>query len=79
MNASSRSLMPHLRRPMNSRKEKKEYGTGAMIESLFNPGLLVDDVITRGDSKLEAMKPLHDAGLIIIDIAVLLDRQSGGT
>ena len=53
-----------------------------MIEGLFNPGehtLLVDDVITRGDSKLEAMKPLHDAGLIITGIAVLLDRQSGGT
>ncbi len=77
------ALSLRLQKPLiYTRKEKKEYGTGAMIEGIFNPGehiLLVDDLITRGDSKIEAIKPLHDAGLIITDIAVLLDRQSGGT
>lgn len=76
------ALSLHLGKPLiYTRKEKKEYGTGALIEGIFNPGehtLLVDDVITRGDSKLEAMRPLQDAGLIITDVAVLLDRQSGG-
>ncbi len=65
-----------------ARKERKTYGTASQIEGAFQPGegvLLVDDVITRGDSKLEAIQPLADAGLIIEDIAVLLDRQSGGT
>lgn len=77
------ALSLRLQKPLiYTRKEKKEYGTGAMIEGIFNPGehiLLVDDLITRGDSKIEAIRPLHDAGLIITDIAVLLDRQSGGT
>jgi uridine monophosphate synthetase len=76
------ALSLHLSKPLiYTRKERKEYGTGALIEGKFQPGehiLLVDDVITRGDSKIEVMKPLQDAGLIITDVAVLLDRQSGG-
>jgi len=65
-----------------ARKERKTYGTASQIEGSYQAGeriLLVDDVITRGDSKLEALQPLAEAGLIIEDIAVLLDRQSGGT
>lgn len=76
------ALSLHTRKPMlYTRKERKEYGTANLIEGLFKPGeraLLVDDVITRGDSKIEAMQPLQDAGLVITDIAVLLDRQGGG-
>jgi uridine monophosphate synthetase len=63
------------------RKERKEYGTGRQIEGEFNAGesaLLIDDLVTRGDSKLEAIAPLRTAGLNITDIAVLLDRESGG-
>ena len=63
------------------RKERKDYGTAKQIEGNYLAGerlLLIDDVITRGDSKLEAIAPLTAAGLRIIDIAVLLDRESGG-
>jgi uridine monophosphate synthetase len=63
------------------RKEKKEYGTGKLIEGRYNAGdhaLLIDDLITRGDSKIEAIESLRSEGLVINEIAVLLDRQSGG-
>ena len=65
-----------------TRKERKDYGTARQIEGEYKAGdrlLLIDDLITRGDSKLEAITPLIEAGLQITDIAVLLDRESGGT
>ncbi len=63
------------------RKERKEHGTARLIEGKFNAGervLVIDDLITKGDSKIEAIEPLREAGLQVSDIAVLLDRQSGG-
>jgi uridine monophosphate synthetase len=76
------ALALKVKRPMIfPRKEKKEYGMGKHIEGLYNAGdrvLVIDDLITRGDAKLEAIAPLRDAGLVVSDIAVLLDRQSGG-
>lgn len=63
------------------RKEKKAYGTGKLIEGNYNPGqkaIIVDDVITNGDSKFETIRPVLDAGLKINDIVVLLDRLQGG-
>ncbi len=76
------ALALKVKRPMIfPRKEKKEYGMGKHIEGLYNVGdrvLVIDDLITRGDAKLEAIAPLRDAGLVVSDIAVLLDRQSGG-
>jgi orotate phosphoribosyltransferase len=69
-------------RPMvYPRKEVKTYGTSRPIEGRFNPGekvLLLDDLITRGDSKLEAIAPLEQVGLIVEDILVIIDREQGG-
>lgn len=71
-----------LNRPLiYPRKEAKDYGTGRMIEGIFRPGeraLLVDDVITKGHAKLEALAPLLEAGLVVHDILVLIDREQGG-
>ena len=63
------------------RKERKAYGTGRPVEGHYVQGervLLLDDVITRGDSKIEAVETLREAGLIVEHIAVLLDREGGG-
>jgi uridine monophosphate synthetase len=69
-------------RPMiYPRKEIKRYGTSRPIEGRFEAGetvLVVDDLITRGDSKIEAIAPLEQAGLIVNDVLVLIDRQQGG-
>jgi len=76
------ALALRIHRPMiYLRKERKEYGTGKLIEGEYQPGeraLVVDDLITRGDSKIEAISPLREGGLQISDIAVLIDRESGG-
>jgi uridine monophosphate synthetase len=39
---------------------------------------LIDDLITKGQSKLEAIALLEDAGLKVKDILVLVDREQGG-
>jgi uridine monophosphate synthetase len=69
-------------RPMiYPRKEIKAYGTSRPIEGRHYPGekaLVLDDLITQGDSKLEAAAPLVDAGLIVEDMLVVIDREQGG-
>jgi uridine monophosphate synthetase len=62
------------------RKEVKTYGTKAEIEGDFNPGetvVVIDDLATTGGSKFEAIEKLTGAGLIVRDVVVLVDRQSG--
>jgi len=63
------------------RREAKSYGTGRTIEGLHFPGetaVVLDDVISSGASKLEAIVPLEAAGLKVRDVVVLIDRQAGG-
>jgi len=62
------------------RKEMKEYGTRVQIEGVFQPGervVVLDDLATTGGTKMEAIKKLRSAGLIVEDVVVLIDRQSG--
>jgi uridine monophosphate synthetase len=63
------------------RKEVKSYGTGRAIEGLHHAGetaVLLDDVISSGASKVEAIHTLEAAGLVVRDVVVLIDRQGGG-
>lgn len=63
------------------RKEKKDYGTKKLIEGQYHKGqkaVVIDDVITNGESKLITIKPLEEEGLVVEDIVVLLDREQGG-
>ncbi len=62
------------------RKEVKEYGTKAEIEGDYHAGetvVVIDDLATTGGSKFEAIEKLTGAGLIVKDVVVLIDRQSG--
>jgi uridine monophosphate synthetase len=64
-----------------ARKEVKEHGTRRSIEGSYTAGevvVLVDDVITDGASKFEAAEPLAQAGLVVKDFAIFLDREQGG-
>lgn len=62
------------------RKETKEYGTRAEIEGLYQLGeqvVIIDDLATTGGSKFEAIEKLTAAGLLVRDVVVLVDRESG--
>ncbi|PCI30732.1 MAG: orotate phosphoribosyltransferase [SAR324 cluster bacterium] len=64
-----------------SRKEKKNYGTSQQIEGVWQSGdqvLIIDDLITNGDSKLETFQVFENVGLTIRDVVVLIDREQGG-
>jgi len=63
------------------RREVKDYGTKKLIEGRYEPGetvVVLDDLVTTGGSKIEAMAPLAEAGLKVTDVVVLVDRQQGG-
>jgi len=63
------------------RKEVKTYGTAAQVEGVFEPGdvaVMLDDVLTTGASKREALDRLRAAGLQVRDVVVLVDREAGG-
>lgn len=63
------------------RREAKDYGTKKLIEGRYAAGetvVVLDDLITTGGSKLEAIGPLCDAGLKVADVVVLVDREQGG-
>jgi uridine monophosphate synthetase len=66
-------------RPMiYARKESKDYGTKRRIEGEFAAGeraLMIDDVVTSGGAKLEAMAPFREAGLVVEDVLVVIDRE----
>ena len=62
------------------RKEVKTYGTKAEIEGEYHAGetvVIIDDLATTGGSKFEAIEKLTEAGLVVKDVVVLIDRQSG--
>jgi uridine monophosphate synthetase len=62
------------------RKEAKSYGTKAEIEGEYHAGetvVVIDDLATTGGSKFEAIEKLTGAGLVVKDVVVLVDRQSG--
>jgi orotate phosphoribosyltransferase len=63
------------------RKTAKSYGTGKGIEGAYQVGqtaVMLDDLITSGDSILEGIVALKAAGLQVYDTVVLIDREQGG-
>jgi uridine monophosphate synthetase len=76
------ALALEMNRPMiYPRPQVKAHGRRRAVEGKFEAGetvLVVDDLITRGTSKIEAIEPLEDAGLVVQDVLVLIDREQGG-
>ena len=76
------ALALEINRPMIfARKEAKTYGTKQLVEGEFRTGeraLVVDDVITSGTAKIEALAPLREAGLVVQDVAVVVQRGRRG-
>ncbi len=70
-------------RALYVRKARKGHGTDEMVEGLRSLRVgaevaLVEDVVTTGASALRAVTALHAAGLSVVGIAALVDRQEGG-
>ena len=68
-------------RPFVVRKAPKAHGQTKLIEGNFRRGDLVvvlDDVITRGDSTINAIQAIEKEGGKVAFAAVLVDRQEGG-
>ena len=63
------------------RKTAKSHGTMQWIEGNIKRGdkvVIVDDVITTGKSTIEAITRSKEAGLDIVKVIALIDRQEGG-
>ena len=73
-------------RPLNGllvRKEAKGHGTGQFVEGLGNfcagdRVAMLEDVVTTGGSLLKACDRITDAGLSIVAVCAILDREEGG-
>lgn len=76
------AVLAHVTRvPMITPREPKSHGAGGTIDGAYTPGetvLPIDDVVSHADSKLEAIRVLEAAGLVVRDVAVLVDREQGG-
>jgi len=63
------------------RKEAKGHGAARRIEGPFHPGIpvaIVDDVITKGGSALNAMEAAREAEADVRLVACVVDRGEGG-
>jgi orotate phosphoribosyltransferase len=63
------------------RKERKEHGVRKKIEGDMERNdriVMIDDLITTGQSVIEAAVAARDQGGIVSELVVLLDREQGG-
>ena len=63
------------------RSKPKEHGTTKSIEGKISAGMkvvMVDDVVTTGTSVLNGINQLKEAGLLVSDLYVVINRLEGG-
>ena len=65
------------------RKQPKAHGLEKQIEGLdikkIRDVVIIDDVCTKGESTLEALKIVEDAGLRVAAVLSIVDREAGGS
>jgi orotate phosphoribosyltransferase len=68
-------------RAFTVRKVAKTHGTGRLIEGPLHVGdhvVVVEDVITTGNSALQAAEAVRVAGGQVVGVLALVDREEGG-
>ncbi|KTG10774.1 orotate phosphoribosyltransferase [Haloprofundus marisrubri] len=63
-----------------ARKKAKEYGTAKRIEGRLDEGeevLVLEDIATTGQSAVDAVKALREAGATVDRVLVVVDREEG--
>ncbi|WP_256684801.1 orotate phosphoribosyltransferase [Halococcus qingdaonensis] len=63
-----------------ARKQKKEYGTSNRIEGELAEGesvVVIEDIATTGQSALDAVTALREAGARVERVLVVVDREEG--
>ena len=63
------------------RRQAKDHGAGNRIEGNLSPAarvLVVDDVLTRGASLLDAIEAVESTGAKVVAVACVVDREAGG-
>jgi orotate phosphoribosyltransferase len=63
-----------------ARKAAKEYGTGNRIEGRLADGeevVVLEDIATTGQSAVDAVEALRDAGAVVNHVLVVVDREEG--
>jgi orotate phosphoribosyltransferase len=62
------------------RKQAKEYGTGNQIEGSLAAGeevVVLEDIATTGQSAIDAVEALREAGATVERVIVVVDREEG--
>jgi orotate phosphoribosyltransferase len=71
-------------RPMEGffvRKQAKAHGSQERVEGVLRPGdrvLVVEDVVTTGESVLQAIHEVEKAGGKVVAVSCIVDRLEGG-
>lgn len=80
------TVVSHIKgKPIRSfwvREEPKEHGTKKKIEGQFNKCskvVIVDDVITGGNSVMKAIDTVKAEGCEVVKVIVVVDRHEGGS
>lgn len=63
-----------------ARKAQKEYGTGNRIEGRLEEGetvVVLEDITTTGKSAFDAVEALRNAGAVVKEVQVVVDREDG--
>lgn len=69
-------------RPLIQPRAKiKQHGKGKLVEGDYRPGdkvAVIDDLVAKGDSKVEALTHFKEAELEVTGFYLLIDREMGG-